>query len=91
MAVPLCAIHDAKDEECPITGADFLDKHASTPKEDQAVHHLEDTHNDFLGIPVVKKTMDHMIHFLWVVNDPCWENNESFTSNFEMIVEDCRQ
>jgi alpha-beta hydrolase superfamily lysophospholipase len=64
LTVPFCAIHGAKDEGCPIAGTDFLDEHASTPKEDRAVHRLEGAYHDLLGDPAAEKTMDLMIQFM---------------------------
>jgi alpha-beta hydrolase superfamily lysophospholipase len=64
LTVPFCAIHGAKDEACPIAGTDFLDEHASTPKEDRAVHRLKDAYHDLLGDPAAENTMDLMIHFM---------------------------
>jgi alpha-beta hydrolase superfamily lysophospholipase len=65
LTAPFCAIHGAKDEACPIAGTKFLDEHSSTaPKEDRAVHCLEEAYHDLLGDLAAEKMMDLMIQFM---------------------------
>eukprot|EP00543_Licmophora_paradoxa_P004394 CAMPEP_0202442534 /NCGR_PEP_ID=MMETSP1360-20130828/1965_1 /ASSEMBLY_ACC=CAM_ASM_000848 /TAXON_ID=515479 /ORGANISM="Licmophora paradoxa, Strain CCMP2313" /LENGTH=344 /DNA_ID=CAMNT_0049057929 /DNA_START=62 /DNA_END=1096 /DNA_ORIENTATION=- len=49
LKTPFCCIHGTSDYGVPISGTDYLEEKAVTPKEDQAILRVEGGYHDLLG------------------------------------------
>jgi acylglycerol lipase len=59
-----CVVHGTKDYGVPISGTDFLEANAKTPKKDQFVMRQEGAYHDLLGDPVAESTVSFMLDYI---------------------------
>eukprot|EP00542_Grammatophora_oceanica_P018836 CAMPEP_0194046662 /NCGR_PEP_ID=MMETSP0009_2-20130614/22185_1 /TAXON_ID=210454 /ORGANISM="Grammatophora oceanica, Strain CCMP 410" /LENGTH=347 /DNA_ID=CAMNT_0038692051 /DNA_START=191 /DNA_END=1234 /DNA_ORIENTATION=+ len=64
LSVPFCVVHGEDDMSVPVSGTEFLDEHAKTPKEDKVIHRLKGAYHDVLGDPAAEQAAKHLVDFI---------------------------
>jgi acylglycerol lipase len=64
LTMPFCSCHGTSDYGVPVTGTDFLEKKALTPKADQMVLRVDGGYHDLLADPASDETMECILAFM---------------------------